>query len=538
MSVYICDSETHGLYGEIAMFQYMKLGDDEVSIIEYPDPQKLFKFVKKYHTVWYNASYDLGTIAHQAGNKKFGTKLKFDDLLYAAKTAYPQLERYSLDVMHDMLHLNFYDASLDKKAMQKSFVYAVAKKRRKATEDQIAYAKADVYTLEALWQDRKIIKVRKKNKAYALDIKSLVYSLNYQQNGLPVDRTALTKEREALVDDITKNKEILGDLNPQSPKQVCEKLGTAKSDKATLVRLIAEGNKIAEVVYKQRRLLKAAKMLETWDHDKVYTFFNPNGTVTGRFNSKGGDVGNGYINAQQISRQYQYIFHNINKKYVTFEADYSTAELRVGASIMEDEEMRKELIEGKDLHIEAAKLTGIKNPTKADRTKGKAVSFGLIFSMSAKSFKEYAYTNYGVTFSQMEAMRIHRAYHRKYKGIAAYQKWCWDNYEDVPIESAMGRRNYCRLGTDASNYATQSSTAEATKWSVHYLVEAYPKALDLIINVVHDAIYMDVPKPQFERWSKRLSEAMQKGYKRIQRSKIMHFDDIPIDTEIEIIKEL
>ena len=532
--IMFCDTETHGFYCEIALFQYVGL-KGKAKVKKYPSPKWVRKFIKKHHTVWYNASYDLGTVTYQAG-KDLGLEFKFDDMFYAARTAYPELPKYGLDVLHDYLKLNFYDLSLDKNKMQKSFNTVAAKKARNPTQDQIDYAKADVYTLREVWKQKEIQKVVKKNKAYALDIQSLKYSLIYQRNGIPVDREALKRERAALVDKIAENKRILGDLNPRSAPQVCAALGTVDSSKETLIKLMADGNKIATAVYEQRRLLKADKMLESWDFDRIYTFFNPAGTITGRFSASGGDVGNGYVNTQQISRQYQYMFHSLGDDRTTFEIDYGTAELRAGCSIMKDPVMYQELKEGKDLHIEAAKLTGIKDPTKADRQKGKAVSFGLIFSMSAPSFREYAFTEYGVNFSERKSKRIHANYHKKYKGISAYHDNCWRNYKTYPFESAFGRRNICRLGTDASNYSTQSSIAEATKLSVHHLVQKYPSALKYIINVVHDAIYMDVPSKDFEKWSKRLSKAMLKGWEGVCETDLFNYKDIPMPVEVEIIE--
>ena len=99
----------------------------------------------------------------------------------------------------------------------------------------------------------------------------------------------------------------------------------------------------------------------------------------------------------------------------------------------------------------------------------------------------------------------------------------------------MGRRNLCRLGTDASNYATQSTIAESTKWAVHYLVKKDKRALKLIINVVHDAIYLDVPDNQFDYWSELLQKAMLKGWKKVCKSDIMYYKDIPMPVEVEKI---
>jgi len=99
----------------------------------------------------------------------------------------------------------------------------------------------------------------------------------------------------------------------------------------------------------------------------------------------------------------------------------------------------------------------------------------------------------------------------------------------------MGRRNICRLGTDASNYATQATIAEATKFAVHYLVRKDKSVLKLIINVVHDAIYLNVPEEEFEKWSQRLQKAMVKGWEKVCKSDIMYYKDIPMPVEIEKI---
>ena len=60
------DFETHDLYGEICMVQLYQSHWKEAIVIEYPDTQELIKFIKNHHTVWYGASYDLGTVTYQA----------------------------------------------------------------------------------------------------------------------------------------------------------------------------------------------------------------------------------------------------------------------------------------------------------------------------------------------------------------------------------------------------------------------------------------------------------------------------------------
>ena len=284
-------------------------------------------------------------------------------------------------------------------------------------------------------------------------------------------------------------------------------------------------------------------MLESYNHDWVETRLNPAGALTGRFSSTGGDLPRG-INSQQITRDLKYIFHQDTEDTVVITADYSTAQLRIGASIMEDYTMRDEFIKGLDLHKKVVADLIFKIPydtvVKEDRQKGKAVNFGFIFDMSGATFQEYAFVNYGVSFTLAESNAIKKAYKDKYKGIAKYHRYWWDAYSKekgyvtIMNYSPLGRPNLAKIGNEAINYPTQAGEGECTKLSYHYMAkETNGESLKYGYNIVHDSIELRVPKGTENSWAEILGRNMKLGWTELCKVKMMKFKDIPMPVEIE-----
>lgn len=523
------DIETQGLYVDTRLVQLYQPGTyDDVIVLDTDiiDLDEIKKFIAPLWSVWYNASYDLGTLNMSTA--------RIDDILYLVRSAYPEFQEFALDKVLTQLNFGHLYQGLDKKALQK----AGFMKGAYLSDAQLRYSATDVVALSYLWKNQKIQNARNL-LAYKVDILNLKYAVEYQQNNLIVNQEGVRLELDKLVDVIAEHDKELNGLNPNSPKQVKEYLGTDSSSKEILIDLIANGTpdqkKMAKLVYEQRRLLKRRTFLNSYNYPYVTTRFNPAGAATGRFTSTGGDLERG-INAQQITRDLQYLFNGDTEDTTVVHGDFSTAELRAGCSIMKDAAMYAELKEGKDLHKIAATLAlggDPENVTKAERQKGKAISFGFIFGMSAPSFVEYAFVNYGVTFTLEEAQAIKYKYSQRYKNIAAYAKKWWNDYKTEMVQTPLGRRNKARLGTDAINYATQGCIAETTKLSIHYLVSEYPEVLKYIYNVVHDAIYLRVPKGTEIEWADRLAAAMKKGWVEMCKCPMLYFKDIPMPVEVE-----
>ena len=524
------DIETHGLYINTRLVQvYQPTTIDMVYILDTDiiPLEDIKEFLKPLWTIWQGCSYDFGTLNM--------TTARFDDTLYLAKIAYPQWQEFSLDnIVAKLGHNSLYEG-LDKKKLQKAGFIPGAY----LSQAQLRYSATDVVALSLIWQNTQFQKCRE-SMAYKVDILSIKYAIEYQQNGLISDQAAVMEEIDNTEADFENNSKILNGINCNSYIQVRKALNSEESSKEFLIKVIGENQgtskaRLAKAIYDQRRVIKRRTMLHSYNFPKVYTRFNVAGAATGRFTSTGGDLERG-INAQQIPRPIQYIFNTNTADSVVVHADYSTAELRAGCSIMRDENMYKELMAGMDLHKAAANLaTGvsISEVTKADRQKGKAVSFGFIFGMSAPSFVEYAYVNYGVIFTQAEAKVIKEKYNSKYKNIALYHKARWNDYKDTPVITPLGHRNKARLGTDAINHATQGCIAETMKLAIHYLCSEFPEALKYIFNIVHDAAYLRVPKGQEEMWAERLVTAMKKGWTEMCKCDMLYYKDIPMPVEVE-----
>jgi len=524
------DIETNGFFINTRLIQvYQPTTDNMIYVIDidYCSLDIVKGWLKQFWTVWYNASYDFGTLNM--------TTKRFDDLIYLVKTAYPEWQAYSLDVVIEKLGYEYLYDGLDKKALQKQgFVNGAY-----LSQAQLKYSATDVYALSLIWKDKKVQWYYENNFAYKVDILSLKYSIQYQQNGIPVDQSLVRKELDAIYQDIEDNYVFLDGLNPNSPKQCKEALGVDKTDKNTLIKLIGEGNILAETIFKQRRLLKKRTMLESYNYPRVYTRYNPAGAATGRFTATGGDIPRG-INAQQIPRDLQYMFRpSEDSDLMVIEADYSTLELRLACAIFDDETMYSQLKDGEDLHAAMAMfMSGKDDFTVEERILAKAINFGLVFGMSAAAFQEYAFVNFGVKLTLEESTAIRNKYFKKYPGIATYHKKIWNNIQKggYIYETALGRRVKPRMGTDAINGPVQGSGAECTKLAVHYMVQdTDSECLKHIINVVHDAIYLEIPKKDKDKWSEILEKNMLKAWTEISKTKLFKFKDIPMLAEVEVV---
>lgn len=518
------DTETIGLYGQVRLLQLYQPSVGEPVIIDYMSYEDNFELLKQwledFWIVCHNTTYDMSVLGI--------VPKQLDDTMLLARQAFLNLQQYSLDRVAIACGFRGYDG-LEKKELQKSDFSGIL------SPEQYSYAKQDVLALAHIWD--KVNKYREESH-YKVDMLSMQYALQYQKNGIGIDKTLVQLDADKTYKAIIENEVKLGTLNVNSPKQCKEALGLDSTDKSSLLKAIANGNDLAKLVFEQRRLKKRMTMLETYNYDKVYTIFSVAGAISGRFTASGKCITQG-INSQQIPRSCKYFFYNANKDMTTIEADYSTLELRLAATIFGDNNMRKQLVEGKDLHRAVAAIL-LNKPeeevTKDDRTKAKAVNFGFVYGMSAKRFQEYAFDNYGLTLDIKEAGEWRNKYFRMYPQIAQYHKFIWENYNKPTffVQTALGRRIKPKLGTDALNVAVQGSGAECTKLAIHYLIKENPNAIYWITNVVHDSIKLEVASKDEALAKEQLENAMLKAWQELLKSTLCKFKDIPMLVDIEV----
>jgi len=525
------DIETDGLYINTRLIQVYQPSTNE-QIVYIIDTDKIAlddakEFLKPLWTVWHNASYDLGTLNI--------VPAVVDDTFYLAKTAYPEWQAFGLDNVLAKLGWTKLYEGLDKKQMQKGgFV-----KGAYLSAKQLKYSATDVFALAQVWKNKRFQATREV-LAYKVDILALRDVIVWQQNGIPV----LPDVYESYCSKALAEKEeflalLPNGLNPRSPKQVKELLGTDSSDKPTLMRkYINDGVSVAGDILKARKALNDISKLNQFRYAKVYGRFNPAGAVTGRWTCKGGDMIAG-TNLQNYPRQFKGIFGvKPDSDMILVTADYSTAELRAAASIYREPAMYKALKDGKDLHkFTASMIYGIpiEEVQGRQRSNAKVANFGFAFGLSAKTFVTYAFDLYNLKFTLEEAQALKDKWFKAYPAIAKYHKMCWNEMskpEPYICKTALGRRIAPKLGTDAINAPVQGSIAETMKLAIYYMSKENKDVLKYIINSVHDSIYLLVPEKDAKYWGDLVKRNMIKGWQELSKTSLMYYKDIPMPIDV------
>ena len=571
------DTESGGLYVDIRLIQLYQ-PEYKLDTVYFLDTDIIKldtckELIKPLHTTYFNAPYDCGALNM--------TSAKIDDLQKAVKIAYPEFQEYALDIVaKKMGYAHFYEG-LNKKELQKARFLPGAY----LSHEQKKYAAVDVLILAEIWKDKKVQDVIANNLAYKVDMLSLEYCVQYQQNGIPVHRENLLKQIEENTSDVIKYQLEIDtyikdqyDLEYRNPSDIkytiswkgkllnsvltrfeifdlLYKEGTFKvnswqktrllfqsieSDAPFLLRQAGEGIEIAKSILYCRRAGKQLSYMESIKpFEKMYTKFKPGGAATGRFTADGGDLKDGF-NAQQIPRKLKHIFGvSEDSGKILVGADYATLELRLAAAIYEDKNMYDKLMNGADLHTETAKaMIGHDNWTKTDRQNAKPVNFGYTFGMGIATFIEMAFNDYGLVFTENEAKEFRKKFFDTYPAIARYHNNIWNKMQqgNYIYSTALGRRTMPMLGTDAINGPVQGTGAECTKLAIRYMCKENPDTVKKIINVVHDSITMciDNTPEEIAYWSELLRSCMVKGWTEISKCPIMKFKDIPMNVEVGV----
>lgn len=259
----------------------------------------------------------------------------------------------------------------------------------------------------------------------------------------------------------------------------------------------------------------------------VHGTYSLHGTVTGRLASEAPNMQNFPRKSNNPnSFEYKYGIKDLfvsrfGKDGVMLQADYSQLELRVAAIFSGDERLLQAYRDGHDLHIYAASISmkkPIEEVTKDDRTKAKAVNFGLIYGKGEYSLAQ----DMGVSVD--EAKAFIKAYFREFKGV---RKWLDDTSDFVKkhkyVKTLTGR--YRRLpGVDSNNRAiqgdclrqatnapVQSSGSDMTVTSLIRINKELKKRKlrSLIAITVHDSIVADVYLPELAEVYQLMKDIME-----------------------------
>lgn len=288
-----------------------------------------------------------------------------------------------------------------------------------------------------------------------------------ESEGIALDESVLDEIRvslgtsiDALVLEI---REAAGrEFNLNSPKQLGEilfdelklvdkpkktKTGQYKTDEAVLSAL-APKHRIVEAILEYR---ESTKLKGTYVDalpgsissrtGRIHSSFAQLMTATGRLASNNPNLQNIPVRTEQ-GREIRKAFVPRGEEFRLLAADYSQIELRVMASICEDEGLRQAFADDLDIHsATAAKVYGVDldGVTSEMRRSAKMVNFGIIYGISAFGLSQR------LGIPRTEAGEIIESYFEQYPGVKDYMDTTIAFAKEKGyVETITGRRRYLR----------------------------------------------------------------------------------------------
>lgn len=382
---------------------------------------------------------------------------------------------------------------------------------------------------------------------YEVELPLIEVLASMEMEGFKVNKDILDKFGEELtseIDKITKEiHELAGEeFNINSPKQLGDvlfekmELPSGKKTKrgystsADILLKIKDEHPIVEKVLKYRSLTKlnstyveGLKPLIGKD-GKIHAHFQQTVTATGRISCTEPNLQNIPIR-DEYGRQLRKSFIPSSQDNVLVGADYSQIELRVLAHLSGDESLITAFNEGADIHRNtAARVFNLdyEDVTPLDRSRAKAVNFGVIYGMSGFGLSEE------LNITRKEAEGYIKDYFEKHKAVKDYMdgqlEFCKENGYTTTI---LGRRRYIRE-INSGNFMTrqfgerlamnspiQGSAADIIKIAMVKVFNELKRGnyKSKLILQIHDELIIDASQDEIEEIKELLTSNMKEAMK-------------------------
>ena len=381
---------------------------------------------------------------------------------------------------------------------------------------------------------------------YEVEIPLMEVLADMEYEGVAIDTEFLNAYSKDLAEQIKCIEDEVFDaaglrFNLDSPKQLGEvlfqkleipykgkktKTGQYSTGEEVLSKL-AEEHSICGNILNYRELVKlkstyvdALPLLVNPQTNRIHTTFRQTVANTGRLSSQNPNLQNIPIK-RESGREVRKAFIARDSDHVLISADYSQIELRIIASLSEDEAMVEAFNKGQDIHAAtAARVYGvpIEEVSRELRNNAKSVNFGIVYGISAFGLSQ------NLNISRSEAAELIKNYFEKYPKVKEYM--------DTSIEVAkkngyastiLGRRKYLadinsRNATvrgfaerNAINMPIQGSAADMIKVAminIHKEMQKQNLQSKMTLQV-HDELVFDVHKDEVEQ----LKPIIEKGMK-------------------------
>ena len=366
-----------------------------------------------------------------------------------------------------------------------------------------------------------------------------------EENGVKIDSQNLRNISEEFGKHIHELEESIYGMaemrfNIASPKQLGEvlfdKLQLDKKAKKTRTGQYATGEEVLQKLAGKHAIINAILEYRSYTKLKstyldalpalispkdglIHTSYNQAVTATGRLSSNNPNLQNIPVRTEK-GREIRRAFVPRSPEYTLLAADYSQIELRIIAHLSGDPVMIADFNLGHDIHAAtAAKVfhVPLDQVTKEQRSRAKAVNFGIIYGMSAFGLAER------MEISRSEASDIIKKYFEEYAGIKEYMNRSIAlARERGYAETILGRRRYLRdinaanatvrsfAERNAINAPIQGSSADMIKIAmigIHEEMQKLKMQSKMILQV-HDELVFDAHLDELPELKAIVSEKM------------------------------
>lgn len=239
---------------------------------------------------------------------------------------------------------------------------------------------------------------------------------------------------------------------------VIKKTKTGYSTDIEVLEALEDKHPIIPLIVEQRKLAKLNStyvkgMIKLIDKDnRIHSTFNQTITTTGRISSSNPNLQNIPVKTEE-GKVIRKVFVPKNDDYLLVSADYSQIELRVLAHIANDSNMIEAFKNNIDIHTKtASEVFGVKieDVTKEQRSKAKAVNFGIVYGISGFGLGK------NLKISQKEAKQYIDAYLDRFPNVQKYMKDIVEfAKENGYVQTLLGRRRYISE-INSKNYTLRS----------------------------------------------------------------------------------
>ena len=299
-----------------------------------------------------------------------------------------------------------------------------------------------------------------------------------------------------------------------------EEVLTDLSSKNDFVKLILEHRSVSKLLNTYINSLPKQISKST---NRIHTEYLQTVASTGRLSSINPNLQNIPIRTKR-GREIRKAFTAKNKDYFIMAADYSQIELRIIASLCEEQNMINAFKNNEDIHASTASAVfnvPINQVTKEQRSNAKVVNFGIIYGVSAFGLSNQTSLN------RKESKELIEKYYEKYPKLKQYiNNQISFARENGYVETLLGRRRYLRdinsrnsfvrsaAERNAINAPVQGSAADIIKIA---MINIEKKLRDdgynsKMLLQVHDELVFDVFKPELNDIINLVKNQMEKAY--------------------------